>query len=196
MLEGDHLLSHWLNIGRTLTQPNHRLIFRTAATNSANSKDGDPIDTSPARADTSWTRTAELTTNMKIVVREKFKPVLQCDLLSFRPTEIILTHWRKLNTQLRFAFLTLSFMCHNNLIYVNLKFNRPCCNIGCFFRASSFHIKNNVPVVFLHNSCKLSLNQKIPGNLQKHMLTSHISFGVRLCWPVAVLIWFFLLFVN
>ena len=31
VLEGDHLLYHWLNVDRTLTQSNRRSVFRTAA---------------------------------------------------------------------------------------------------------------------------------------------------------------------
>ena len=42
MLQGDHILSHWLNAGRTLTQSNRPSIFRTTATNSDNRKDSDP----------------------------------------------------------------------------------------------------------------------------------------------------------
>ena len=66
MLEGDHLHSHWMNVGRTLTQSNRRL-------NGSNKiqpigKTAIPIDTSPAGANTSWRSTAELTTNMKIAV--------------------------------------------------------------------------------------------------------------------------------
>ena len=32
MLDGDHLLSHWLNVGQKLTRSNRLSIFRTAAT--------------------------------------------------------------------------------------------------------------------------------------------------------------------
>ena len=70
MLQGDQLLSHWLKVGRTLTQSN-----RHSISSNGNSKiqpigkTAIPIDTSPARADMSWRSTAELTTNLKIAVR-------------------------------------------------------------------------------------------------------------------------------
>ena len=64
VLEGDHLLSHWLKVGRTLTQSNRPSIFRTKQ-NSANGKDGDPHRHVTGK---SWRSTAELTTNVKIAV--------------------------------------------------------------------------------------------------------------------------------
>ena len=42
--------------------------------------------------------------------------ICSCGLSSFRPTEAILTHLRKIrNTQLRFVFLNFSFVCQNSL---------------------------------------------------------------------------------
>ena len=54
-------------------------------------------------------------------------------LLSFRSTEIILTHSRKIrNTQLRFRFL--KFLSCVKTISVDLKLNnRPRCNIGYYY---------------------------------------------------------------
>ena len=60
----DHLLSHWLNVGRTLTQSNRRSIFEWQQQNSANRKDSDPHQD----AHTLRRSTAELTTNMKRAV--------------------------------------------------------------------------------------------------------------------------------
>ena len=67
MLGGDHLLSHWLKVGLTLTQSNRHSIFRTAAAKLVPiGKTAIPIDMSSARADTSWRSTVEMTTNTAI----------------------------------------------------------------------------------------------------------------------------------
>ena len=58
VLEGDHLLSHWLKVGRTLTQSTVLRFFERQQQNSATGKDGDPHRHI----------TAELTTNVKIAV--------------------------------------------------------------------------------------------------------------------------------
>ena len=67
MLEGDHLLSHWLNADRTLRQSNRHLIFLHGSNRiQPIGKLVIAIGMSPAHANTSWRNTADLTTNMKI----------------------------------------------------------------------------------------------------------------------------------
>ena len=75
MLEGDHLLSHWLKVGRTLTQSNHHSIFRMSSSKTQPiGKTAIPIDTSQ---DMSWRSTVELTTNMKTAVFSNFMCISQ-----------------------------------------------------------------------------------------------------------------------
>ena len=62
MLEGDHLICHWLNVGRMLMKPDDSWKIQPVG------KMVIPIDISPPSADLSWTSTAELTANMKIAV--------------------------------------------------------------------------------------------------------------------------------
>ena len=65
--------SSCLKVGRTLMQYSRRSIIGMSATKiQLIGKSAIPIDTSPAHVDTSWTKTAEQTANMKIAVKVEY----------------------------------------------------------------------------------------------------------------------------